>query len=53
MNFGKKFRLLEKRDNIFLLASGSQFITSGPANILKICLKAKMSFDRDFALQGR
>ena len=50
MNFSENFLLLAGKENIFYSASGSQFVPTGPAKILKIgqtkikVLMAKMNF---------
>ena len=50
--------MLEGRENIFCSAYGSQFVATGPANILKIGHKLsflwpKLFLNRDFALAGK
>ena len=50
--------MLEGRENIFYSASGSHFVATAPAKILKIslkltCLWPKLILNRDFALAGQ
>ena len=49
MNFWREFCLLGDRDNVFYSAAASQFVATGPANILKIGQKltfyVKMNFE--------
>ena len=57
MNFWQEFSTAGRQENVFYSAAGSQFVATGPAEILKIGQKLtflcpKWILNKDFALVG-